>query len=144
MANQRQRRPAGGAEMPLGVELDEWKWLIDAGDEVHVEGGIWSLWTDFGFAATEHFAKKHPGFRPSAWWRGYGFTPCAGPPQFAPRLVENETELEWLDHNGCLFPGEKEAALASKAKRPARAQAYHEAHWQHVLEAHAQGYTAVV
>jgi hypothetical protein len=144
MPKPRQRRPAGGAGMPLGIELAAWLWLIDEGPPIARPGDIWGLWTEFGDAATEFYARKNPGFRPSCWWKKYGFTGCAGPPQFAPRLVEGESELEWLDRNGCLFPGEKEAALASKAKRPARAQAYHEAHWHYVREAHAQGYTAVV
>jgi hypothetical protein len=144
MPKPRQRRPAGSAEMPLGISAADWAELIDEGHPVEREGGLWGLWTDFGHAATEFYARKNPGYRPSHWWRGYGFTPCAGPPQFAPRLVEGESELEWLDRNGCLYLGEKEAALKSKAKRPARAQAFHEAHWQYVREAHAQGFMAVV
>jgi hypothetical protein len=130
--------------MPFGISAADWAELIDEGPAVEREGGLWGIWTDFGDAATEFYARKNPGYRPSCWWKKYGFTGCAGPPQFSRRLVEGESELEWLERNGCLYHGEKEAALKSKAKRPGRAQAYHEDHWRCVSEAHARGDLAVV
>lgn len=145
MMKSRPRRAADASSgRPVGISAADWAELIDEGPPIERPGGLWGIWTDYGHAATEHYAKKHPGYRPSAWWRREGFTGCAGRPNFTPSLKEGESELAWLEKFGCLFEGENEAALKSKAKRPAHAQAFHEAHWRYVREAHARGHTAVV
>jgi hypothetical protein len=131
MPKARPRNPADSATgRPIGATEEEWKWLIDAGDEAHVEGGIWSLWTKHGDAATAHFAQRHPGYRQSHWWTGRGFDGCPRPPQPSRPPLPHESELAILQRRQCLFPGEFEAALASKAKRPRWTQEFHESRWR--------------
>jgi hypothetical protein len=102
MPKPRQRRPAGGAEMPLGVELNQWLWLVDEFDEE--PEGSWWIWHDHGAAATEYFVKRHPGERPREFWRSCELSIC--------HRCRGETDYEFIKRSGRLIEGEADAVAA--------------------------------